>query len=140
MDSEIWKGGALYAGHHSSSVKKILDFKWYKKAGITLETISFWPNIYISIFKFSPFLLIKFISFSKFTNALIRKEKKTLVQQSMRKEKLKIAGLSFKRGSFVKPFKMIINLFFLFLKFIRSAIFTFSYQGYQKGKLRTTNI
>ena len=37
----FWKGGVLYAGHHGWSVKKILDFKWYKKAGITLETISF---------------------------------------------------------------------------------------------------
>ena len=35
--------------------KKILGFTWSKKAEITLETISFWQNISISIFKFSPF-------------------------------------------------------------------------------------
>ena len=50
---------------HGWPVKKILGFRWSKKAEITLETISFWQNISISIFKFS-----------KFTNALIRKEKK----------------------------------------------------------------
>ena len=36
--------------------KKILSFRWSKKAKITFETISFWQNISISIFKFSPFL------------------------------------------------------------------------------------
>ena len=29
--------------------KKILNFRWPKKAQITLETISFWQNIFISI-------------------------------------------------------------------------------------------
>ena len=36
--------------------KKILGFRWSKKAKITFETISFWQNISISIFKFSPYL------------------------------------------------------------------------------------
>ena len=52
-------GGALCVGHHGWPAKKVLDFRWSKKAEITLETISFWQNISISIFKFSPFLLIK---------------------------------------------------------------------------------
>ena len=34
----------------------ILGFRWFKKAKITLETIRFWQNISISIFKYSPFL------------------------------------------------------------------------------------
>ena len=59
-DSEILKGGrrwgALYVGHHGWPTKKILGFRWFKKAKITLETIVFWRNIYNSIFKFSPFL------------------------------------------------------------------------------------
>ena len=38
---------------------KISGFRWSKKAEITLETIGFWQNISISIFKFSPFLSIK---------------------------------------------------------------------------------
>ena len=58
-----------------------------------LETMSFWRNISISIFKFSPSLCAievygrNIFNFSKFTIVLIRKEKKMLIQQSMRKEK-----------------------------------------------------
>ena len=75
MDPEILeREGVLYVGHHGWPAKKILGFRWSKKTEITLETISFWQNISISIFKFSPFLSIK--SFIKFTNALIREEKK----------------------------------------------------------------
>ena len=48
--------GALYVSHHGWSTKKVLGFRWSKKAKITLETISFWRNISISFFKFSPFL------------------------------------------------------------------------------------
>ena len=36
--------------------KNILGFTWSEKVKITLETISFWQNISISVFKFSPFL------------------------------------------------------------------------------------
>ena len=57
--------GALYVGHHGWLAKKILGFRWSKKADITLETISFWQNISISIFKFSPFLSIKSYQFFK---------------------------------------------------------------------------
>ena len=52
----FWKEEALYVGHHGWPTKKILDFRWSKKAKITLEAISFWRNISISIFKFSRFL------------------------------------------------------------------------------------
>ena len=45
--------------------EKILGFRWSKKAEITLETISFWQNISISIFQFSPFLSIKSYQFFK---------------------------------------------------------------------------
>ena len=53
------KWGALYVGHHDWPAKKILGFRWSKKAKITLKTTSFWQNIFISIFKFSPFLSTK---------------------------------------------------------------------------------
>ena len=53
------KDGALYVGHHGWPAKKILGFRWSEKVEITLETISFWQNISISSFKFSPFLLTK---------------------------------------------------------------------------------
>ena len=46
----------LYVGHHGWPTKKILGFRWSKKAKTMLETISFWQNISISIFKFSIFL------------------------------------------------------------------------------------
>ena len=80
----FWKGVALYIGHHSWPTKKTLGSWWSKKAKITLETVSFWQNISISIFKFYPFLYTmkacqwNLINFSKFTNTLIRKEKKHL--------------------------------------------------------------
>ena len=55
----FWKGGALYVNHHGWPAKKMLGFRWFKKAKITLETISFGQIISISIFKFSRFLSIK---------------------------------------------------------------------------------
>ena len=61
----FWKGVVLYVGHLGWPVKKMLGFRWSKKAEITLETISFWQNISISIFKFSPFLSIKSYQFFK---------------------------------------------------------------------------
>ena len=39
-----------------SAEKENFRFRCSKKAKITLETVSFWQNISISIFKFSPFL------------------------------------------------------------------------------------
>ena len=52
----FWKGVVLYVGHYDWSTKKILGFSWSKKAKIMLETISFWQNISVSIFKFSPLI------------------------------------------------------------------------------------
>ena len=57
--------GTLYVGQHGWLAKKNLVLKWFKKAEITLETISVWQNISISIFKFSPFLSIKSYQFFK---------------------------------------------------------------------------
>ena len=98
----------LHIGRHGWPMKTILGFTWSKKAEITLEAISFWQNISISIFQFSPFLhTIKvcqwsLINFSKFANALTRKEK-TLMQQSMRKKKLRKVGFCFITGCFISP-------------------------------------
>ena len=81
-DIEIFKKGHFYIGHHSCTTKKILGSSWSKKAKIALETRRFWWNISNSIFKFSPFLYTietcrwNLTNFSKFTNTLIRKEKK----------------------------------------------------------------
>ena len=143
----FWKGGALMDGHHVRSTKKILGFRWSKKAKITLKTISFRQNISSSFFKFSPFLctmkacLWNLINFSKFWNALIRKEKKTLMQQSMGKEKLRKVGLCFITGCFIKLFNMII-IFFI-LQAHSQSNFSFLISGwckkYQKGKLEKAN-
>ena len=45
----FWKGGALYVGHHGWPKKKILSFKWSKKAKIILETKAF-GEIFLSVF------------------------------------------------------------------------------------------
>ena len=48
-----WGWGALYVGHHGWPTKKVLGFRWSKKAKITLETIAF-GEIFLS--PFSSFL------------------------------------------------------------------------------------
>ena len=82
-DPEILKrGGAFYVGHHGWTTKKILGLRWFEKAKITLETISFWRNISISIFKFSQIFIyneslpMKSYQFFKIYKHLVRKEKK----------------------------------------------------------------
>ena len=53
------------------------------------------------------------------------------MQQPMIKEKLRKAGFCLITSCFIKPFKSIINCFFLFLKLIGSATFAFWYQGHE---------
>ena len=118
VDSEVLKRGAL-----CWPSKKFLGFRWFKKAKITLETISFWQNISISIFKFSPFLCTvkacpwNLINFSKSANALIRKEKKKNNYSAVNEKRKNWEKLNLKSnlitGSFIKPFNMIINRFFI---------------------------
>ena len=128
----FWKGAVLYVGHHGWPTKKILGFRWSKKAKITLESIRFWQNISINNFKFSPFLYAMKacqwnpINFSKFANALIRKEKKHLCSRQWEKknrEKVGLylcsrqwekknrekVGLCFITSCFMKSFNMTIN-------------------------------
>ena len=68
-DPEILKkggqGGGALCWPRWLAGKKKLGFRWSIKAEITLETIGFQQNIYISIFKFSPFLPIKSYQFFK---------------------------------------------------------------------------
>ena len=45
----FWKAEAFYVSYHGNPMKKILSFRWSKKTKITLETISFWQNISVSI-------------------------------------------------------------------------------------------
>ena len=48
-DAEILKRGVLYVGHHGWPTKKILGFKWSKKAKIMLETKAF-GETFLSVF------------------------------------------------------------------------------------------
>ena len=88
------KGAVLCVEHHGWPIsRKTLGFRWSKKAKITLKTISYWQNISINIFKFSPFLYAngkltnEILSiFLKFANALIRKEKKHLCRSQWEKK------------------------------------------------------
>ena len=83
--------------------EKKLGFRWSKKAKLTLEIISFWQNISIGILKFSPFLhKIKLANdshqFFKICKCFDKESENTLMQQSMRKEKLGKVGLYFSTG------------------------------------------
>ena len=75
----FWKGGALYVGHHLFAAKKKLGFRWSKKVKIALEIMSFGQNTFISIFKFSPFLLIKSYQYFKIYYCDDKEIEKTLI-------------------------------------------------------------
>ena len=50
VDPEIFKReGVVYVGHHGWPMKKILGFRWSKKAKITLETKAF-GETFLSVF------------------------------------------------------------------------------------------
>ena len=55
---------------------------------------------------------MKSYQFFKICKRFDKEREKTLMQQSMRKEKLRKVGLCFITGCFIKSFNMIINLFF----------------------------
>ena len=106
----FWKGVALYVGHHGWSTKKSLGFRWSKKAKITLETKSLAKYFYqhfqiFSIFICNESLPMKYYQFFKTCQRFGKEIEKTLIQQSMRKEKLREVG------RFIKSFNMIINHF-----------------------------
>ena len=140
MDPEILKRGAL-VGHHGWPKNKIIGFRWFKKAKITLETFSFKRNIFISIFKFSPFLYVmkacrwNLINVLKFKNALTRKEKDTFTAFNEKRK----AGLCFITGCLCK---IINNHFFISQAHLQRS-FSFLISGwhkkYQKEKLRMAN-
>ena len=111
-------------------------FQMVLKVKITLEAISFWRNISFSIFKFSPFSYImkacrwNFINFSKFANTF-KKRGKTLIQQSVRTEKLRKVELGFVIILLIIFFVQQVFLFtllFLFRKLVRGAVFAFWFQ------------
>ena len=56
---------------------------------------------------------MKFYQFLKIWKDFNKEKEKTLMQQSMRKEKQRKVGLCFITGCFIKSFNMIINHFFV---------------------------
>ena len=82
----ILKRGALYVGHHGWLTKKILGLRWFEKVKITLGTISFWRNISIGIFRFSPVFIynkslpMKSCQFFKIYQRFGKEREKTLIQ------------------------------------------------------------
>ena len=60
--------------------RKKLGFRWSKKTEITLETISFWQNISVSILIFSSFLSIKSYQFFKIYSRVDKEKGETLIQ------------------------------------------------------------
>ena len=89
------------------------------KRSKNIRNYKFWAKYFyqhfqiFSIIIYNESLAMKSYQFLKICNALIRKEKKTLTQESMRKEKLRIVGLCFITGCSIKSFNMIINHFFV---------------------------
>ena len=67
---------ALYVGHHGWPTKKILGFRWSKKAKITLETKSF-GEIFLSVFSnfYNESLSMKSYQFFKIYQAFIKKRR-----------------------------------------------------------------
>ena len=100
-DQEILKrGGTLYVGRRGWPMKKILGFRWSKKAKITLETKAFGETFFLyfqifSIFIYNESLPMKFYQFFKIYKRFYKKREKTVIQQSMRKEKLRKVGICF---------------------------------------------
>ena len=45
----FWKGGALYVSHHGWPATKVLDFRWFKKAEIALETKAFGETLALNV-------------------------------------------------------------------------------------------
>ena len=124
---------------------KILDFRWSKKAKLTLETITFWQNICTSFFKFSSFLYTlnacrqNLFSIFQIYERFAKEREKRFIQQSMRKQKLRKVGRCFVTGYFIlSPFDN--YSLFLLGKLISQCNFRFFLLGWRKklskGKAR----
>ena len=120
------------------ATKKILGFRWSKKANITLKTIGFWQSI-LSAFSIFLHFYIKWklaneiSSICKICKRFDKESEKTLMQQSKRK-KLRKVGLCFIKGGFIKSFNMIIN--HLFVLQAHSQLFNIRMtQGTSKGEV-----
>ena len=64
---------------------------------------------------------------------MIRKEKKALLLQSIKKEKLRKVGLCFISGCFIKPFKMTVNHFFYLSSSFVAQFWLFDIRDFKRG-------
>ena len=116
---EILKRSGALCRPPQWSWKKILGFTWSKKAKNNVRNYKFLAKYFqhfqiFSIFIYNESLQIKSYHFFKICKCFDKEREKTLMQQSMRKEKLRKVDCS------IKFFNMIINHFCLFRKLIRS--------------------
>ena len=81
-----------------------------------------------SILIYNKSFPMKSYQFFKICKSIDTEREETLMQSSMRKERLRKVRLGFISGCFITSFNMIINQFLLFCKLIRSPIFAFWYQ------------
>ena len=131
-DPEILKEAVLYVGHHGWPTKKILGFTWSKNSQNNVRNYKFLGKYFyqhfqiFSIFIYNESLPMKSYQFFKIYTSFDKEREKTLMRQSMRKEKLRKVGLCFTTGCFIKSINLIIN--FLFCKLIGSPIFAFWYK------------
>ena len=108
---DFGKGGSFYVGHHGCWMKKILGFRWSKKGQNNVGNYTFLAKYFyqyfqiFSIFIYNENLPMKSYKFFKACKRIDKKREKTLIEQSMRKEKLRKIGLCFITGCFIKPFK-----------------------------------
>ena len=103
----------------------------------------FYQNFQIfPIFICNESLAMKSYQFFKICKRFDKESEKTLMQRSVRKEKLRKVGLCFITGCFIKFINMIVNHFFVLQTHLQPN-FCFWISGwrkkYQKGEYRTAN-
>ena len=145
---KFWKWVGLYVGHRVAD-EEYFRFHMVWKGQNNVRNYKFLAKYsyqcfqIFSIFIYNESLPMKSYQFFKICKRFGKEREKTLMEQAMRKEKLRKVGLCFIKGCFIKSFNMIINHFFVSQAHSHSN-FCFLISGwrkkYQKGKKGTANI
>ena len=85
-----------------------------------------------SIFIYNESLPMKSYQFFKIYTCFDKEREKTLMRQSMRKEKLRKVGLCFTTGCFIKSINLIINHFFCFVSSLAAQFLHFDIRMMQE--------
>ena len=75
---------------------------------------------------------MKSYQFFKIYKRFAKGKRKTLIQQSVRRENLRKVGLCFITGCFIKPFKIIITDFFYFTSSFTAQVLLFAIRKTQE--------